>query len=92
MAQPVVSPTSVHEDADLIPGLAQRVKGSGIAVSSDPALLWLWRGPAAAALIQPLDRELPPGNMPQVQPAKKKKQNQTNKTQQNLSSSWPLTS
>ena len=34
-----------------IPGLAQWVK--------DLALLWLWRRLAAAAMIQPLARELP---------------------------------
>ena len=45
-----------------IPGLAQWVKGSGIAMScgvgcrhgSDLALLWLWRRLAAVALIGPL--------------------------------------
>ena len=40
-----------HEDAGLIPGLAQRVK--------DLALLWLWRRPVAAALIRPLAWEPP---------------------------------
>ena len=45
----VMNPTSIHEDAGLILGLAQRVKLSGIAMSYgvdgrcglDPALLWL---------------------------------------------------
>ena len=34
MAQQVKNPTSIHEDAGLIPGLVQQVKGSGIATSS----------------------------------------------------------
>ena len=61
------NPTSIHEDSGLIPGPAQRVKGSGTAVSygvshrpgSDPELLWLWCRPAAVALIQPRAWELP---------------------------------
>ena len=43
MAQRVKNLTSVHEVAGLNPGLIQWVKGL--------ALLWLWRRPAAAALI-----------------------------------------
>ena len=50
----VPNPTSIHKDTGSIPGLTQWVKDHGIAVScgvgcrrsSDPALLWLWRGPA----------------------------------------------
>ena len=62
-----MNPTRNHEVAGSIPALAQWVKGSGIAVScgvgcrrgSDPALLWLWRRPAATAPTQPLAWEPP---------------------------------
>ena len=67
MFQWVKNPNSIHDDAGLIPGLTQWVKGSSIAVicgvgcrcSSDPALLWLFQRPAAAAPIWPLAWEFP---------------------------------
>ena len=39
----------------------------------DPALLWLWRRPAAAALIQPLTWELPYAADGALKKKKKKK-------------------
>ena len=51
VAQQVENQTSIHKDADQIPGPAQWLKGSGIAV----AVVWL----AATAQIRPLAWELP---------------------------------
>ena len=61
VAQQVMKPTSIHEDASSVPGLAH----VAVSCSSDPTLLWLQCRPAAVALIQPLAWEL---HMPQVQP------------------------
>ena len=64
-AQGVKNPTGMNEDVGSIPGLAQWVKGSGIAASCGVGrrhgsdLVWLWCRPAAAALIGPLAWELP---------------------------------
>ena len=51
MAQQVENLTSIQEDSDLVPGLAQWVK--------DLVFLWLWHRLTAAALIQPLAWKLP---------------------------------
>ena len=72
--------TSIHEDAGAITGLS----GSGIRhcselwcrswcrSGSDPALVWLWHRPAAAALIRPLAWEPPYAVGVALKKAKKK--------------------
>ena len=67
MAQCVTNMTSIHEDAGLIPGLPSRVK--------EPMLCELWYRSAAAALIQPIARELPYASGEVLKNGKKKMQN-----------------
>ena len=48
----------IHENVGWIPGLAVSCS-KGHSCVLDPALLWLWCRPAAAALVQPQTWELP---------------------------------
>ena len=65
VAQQVENMTSIYEDEGSIPGLSQWLRENQALLYSvglrgkDPALLWLWRGLEAVAVIQPLARELP---------------------------------
>ena len=76
-----MNPSSSHEDVGFTAGLAQWVRESGVAVSCgvgrrcdlDPVLLWLWRRPAATALIRPLAWEPPICHRSGPRKGKKKK-------------------
>ena len=67
MAQRLTNLVSIPENSGSIPGLAQWVKESSVAVSCgvgcrcswDPVLLWLWCSPAAIVPICPLAWESP---------------------------------
>ena len=67
MVQWLTNPTRNHEVEGSVPGLAQWVKGSGVAMSCgvgcrvglDLSLPWLWCRLAAVAPIQPLAWEPP---------------------------------
>ena len=79
MAQWLVNPTGIYEDADLVPGLDQWVKdavscGVGRGSDLDPALLWLWCRLAATAVIGPLAWEPPYAAGVALEKKKKKKE------------------
>ena len=66
MSQQVKNPTSIHENADLIPGFPQWVKGLAchklwcrLQMRLGSLLLQLWHKLAAAAPVQPVAWELP---------------------------------
>ena len=84
--------TSIHKNTGSIPGLAQWVKGSSVAVScgvghrhgSDLALLWLWCRLAATAPIEPLAWAPPHASGAALKRQKKKKKERSQRAVSSL--------
>ena len=89
----------IHEGMGLIPGIAQWVKGSRVAVSSyvscryspDPTLQWLWHRLAATTPIGPLAQELPCATGAALKGKKTKQIKTVWDVKRNSSKSWSHT-